>query len=66
MPELRRADIREVFVGTYRLVYQVQADAVLVLTVFEGHRRLAGAGSESGSRVDRAMQSGAEDRDLDD
>jgi addiction module RelE/StbE family toxin len=38
VPELGREDIREVIVDRYRIVYQVRADAVVVLTVFESHR----------------------------
>ncbi len=40
VPELRRDDIREVFLETYRIVYRVREDAIDVLTVFEGHRLL--------------------------
>ncbi len=40
MPELRRDDIREVLLETYRIVYRVRKDAIDVLTVFEGHRLL--------------------------
>lgn len=40
VPELGREDIREVLVGTYRVVYRVHKTHVFVLTVFEGHRRL--------------------------
>lgn len=40
VPELRdRTDLREVIQGAYRIVYRVTRDAVVVLTVFEGHRR---------------------------
>ena len=38
VPEIQRADIREVFVRTYRIVYRVHEDSIDVLTVFEGHR----------------------------
>ena len=38
VPEFGRADVREVFVRTYRLVYRVEASGIAVLTVFEGHR----------------------------
>ena len=38
MPKLGRADIREVFVRSYRIVHQVGADRIVVLTVVEGHR----------------------------
>lgn len=38
VPELSRDDIREVIEGNYRIVYQVHADQVTILTVFEAHR----------------------------
>jgi toxin ParE1/3/4 len=37
VPELSRDDIRELIEGNYRIVYQVFADRIVVLTVFEGH-----------------------------
>jgi len=40
VPELGRDDVREVFLRSYRIVYSVGADAIDVLTVFEGHRLL--------------------------
>jgi plasmid stabilization system protein ParE len=39
VPELRRAEVREVFRRTYRLVYRVRERTIEILTVFEGHRR---------------------------
>ena len=39
VPELGREDVREVFLGSYRIVYEFRRDAIHVLTVFEGHRR---------------------------
>ena len=41
VPEFKRADLREVLRGNDRLVYRVRKDAVIVETVFEGHKRLA-------------------------
>jgi len=41
VPEFGRDDLREVFLGAYRIVYRVQEDGIAVLTVFEGHRLLA-------------------------
>ncbi len=38
VPENAQADVREVFVRTYRIVYRVRGGGILVLTVFEGHR----------------------------
>jgi plasmid stabilization system protein ParE len=43
VPEVERTDLREVFVGNYRIVYRTARSAIEVLTVFEGHRLLAGA-----------------------
>jgi toxin ParE1/3/4 len=40
VPEFNQQDIREVFLGNYRIVYHVNVDAILVLTVFEGHQLL--------------------------
>ena len=38
VPELSREDIRELIEGNYRIVYQVFADRLVILTVFEGHQ----------------------------
>ncbi len=40
VPELRDAAIREVFVGSYRLVYRISQDRVEVLAVVHGARDL--------------------------
>lgn len=40
VPEFNQKDLREVFLGNYRIVYRVYADGILVLTVFEGHQLL--------------------------
>jgi addiction module RelE/StbE family toxin len=40
VPEFNQKDIREVFLGNYRIVYRVGDDSVLVLTIFEGHQLL--------------------------
>lgn len=40
VPEVGDPTIREVFVRTYRIIYRIEAQRILVLTVFEGHRRL--------------------------
>ena len=42
VPELLWDDIREVFVGAYRLVYRVLPNGIRVQTVFEGHRQFPG------------------------
>ena len=36
--EMSREDIRELIEGNYRIVYQVFADRLVILTVFEGHQ----------------------------
>jgi addiction module RelE/StbE family toxin len=40
LPELPRADLRELVEGNYRIVYRVREEAIQILTVFEGHRLL--------------------------
>lgn len=40
VPEFNQPDIREVFLGNYRIVYHLGDDGILVLTVFEGHQLL--------------------------
>ncbi|WP_394754222.1 type II toxin-antitoxin system RelE/ParE family toxin [Crenothrix sp.] len=40
VPEFNQKDIREVFLGSYRIVYRVREDDTLILTVFEGHQLL--------------------------
>jgi len=40
VPEFGRADLRETFERSYRIVYLVEGTDVRVLTLFEGHRRL--------------------------
>ena len=42
VPELPDSGLRELIVGNYRVVYRRTSEAVEVLTVFEGHRRLPG------------------------
>lgn len=39
-PELKDPNIREVFLRSYRIIYRIEPDSVLVLRVIEGHRRL--------------------------
>jgi len=38
VPEHSRAELREVLLRAYRIVYLVGDDSIEVLTVFEGHR----------------------------
>ncbi len=40
VPEFGRDDIREVFLGSYRIVYQIDPEIIEIVTVFEGHRLL--------------------------
>ena len=42
VPEIRMESVRETFLRTYRIVYRVVGATVVVLTVFEGHRRFPG------------------------
>ena len=46
VPEIGRDDVREVFVGAYRIVYRVMPREIVVLTVFEGHRLFSGFSPE--------------------
>lgn len=38
VPEFARDDVREVIVGSYRIVYRVQDSSITVLTVFRSSR----------------------------
>ena len=38
VPEIGRDDVRELIEGNYRIVFRVRKEAVVVLTIFEGHR----------------------------
>ena len=38
VPEMRDETLREVIEGHYRIVYRLETDKVLVLSVFEGHK----------------------------
>jgi plasmid stabilization system protein ParE len=40
VPERKDPKIREVFLRSYRIIYQIEPDFLLVLRVIEGHRRL--------------------------
>ena len=40
VPELDRDDIREVFAGTYRIIYRIDHRELVVVTVVEGHQLL--------------------------
>jgi toxin ParE1/3/4 len=40
VPEIDRDDIREAIVGAYRIVYVIEAKAVVIQTIFEGHHLL--------------------------
>jgi plasmid stabilization system protein ParE len=42
VPEWDRPDIREIFVGDYRIIYRIKPERVEILTVFQGARRLRG------------------------
>ena len=39
VPEADRDDVREVFHGSYRLIYRVDPDRVVILTVRHGRRQ---------------------------
>ncbi|MBN2410148.1 type II toxin-antitoxin system RelE/ParE family toxin [candidate division KSB1 bacterium] len=38
VPELANPDIREIIVKKYRLVYKIEKEKIVILTVFEGHK----------------------------
>ena len=38
VPEFERADVRERFVFSYRVIYQVRPDAIVVVNVIHGRR----------------------------
>jgi plasmid stabilization system protein ParE len=38
VPEISRSDIREILLGSYRIVYRLNDGRITILTVFEGHR----------------------------
>ncbi|MFO0902522.1 MAG: type II toxin-antitoxin system RelE/ParE family toxin [Pirellulales bacterium] len=40
VPEYNRADVRELFVYSFRIVYRIQDDEIRVLTVIHGSRLL--------------------------
>ena len=46
VPEFGLKDIREVIRRTYRIVYRVRGNDIVVLTIFDGRRLLANAISE--------------------
>jgi addiction module RelE/StbE family toxin len=48
VPEIGREDVRETFLRTYRIVYRVVEDGIVVLTVFEGHRLLGSLDPDDG------------------
>ena len=38
VPEFQRRDVREIILGSYRIVYRLHADRAVMLTVFHGAR----------------------------
>lgn len=38
VPEFEREELREVLEGSYRVVYQVDEEGILIVSVFESHR----------------------------
>jgi addiction module RelE/StbE family toxin len=47
VPELSRDDVRELIVGDYRIVYRLDNDVAVLLTVFRGSRLLPAIGIQS-------------------
>lgn len=46
-PEIGRDDVREVFLRSYRIVYRIAEDGIVIQTIFEGHRLLRGMDPET-------------------
>ena len=42
VPELGEKEIREVFIYSYRIIYQILPDRLAILAIFHGHRDLKG------------------------
>jgi toxin ParE1/3/4 len=42
LPELEVKEIREVFIYSYRLIYQIFPDRLVILAIVHGHRDLKG------------------------
>ena len=42
VPEIGNDDVREVFLKSYRIVYRLHGEEIVVLTVFEGHQLFPG------------------------
>jgi plasmid stabilization system protein ParE len=40
VPEIRRPEIREIIHGAFRIIYRIEDDQVLILTVRRGRRLL--------------------------
>jgi len=38
VPELDREDVREIIIGEYRIVYRIETDTVMLLTIFRSSR----------------------------
>ena len=43
VPEFQRQDIREILVRPYRLIYRIDGDTVVIMTVIHGARRISEA-----------------------
>ena len=44
VPEIKRADIREIIIGNYRMIYRIRHSRVAILTIRHGQQRLLGTG----------------------
>ncbi len=40
VPEVNRANIREILFGNYRIIYKVETDQIIILTVYHGKQIL--------------------------
>jgi len=48
VPELVRPEVREIIHGNYRVVYLVQRERLVILTLFEGHQEFPPLQSDLG------------------
>lgn len=46
VPEISNPEIREVLAKKYRIVYRIQSNFIVILTVFEGHKLLYSTADE--------------------
>lgn len=40
LPESFQSEVREILLGNYRIIYRIENDFIVVMTIFEGHQQL--------------------------